>query len=452
MFLRCLRLPVPFDGAVNIIRQQRFLDRRQLPATRQSGRKTRYSSVKIGALMRFLFIHQNFPAQFRYVARALAQRGHTVVGLGTETARPVEGVRLIQYSFVQPDVSRTHFFARAFDIQSHRAHHVFNALVALKHEGFEPDTIVVHPGWGECLPVRTVFRAARIIAYCEFYHGNGLGTGDLDFDPELPSMEPEGRVAVATSNASNLLALADADDAFAPTHWQRSIYPSEFQSKIKVIHEGINTELAAPSASAFVQMGSLRLNVGDDVITYVARNLEPVRGFHIFMRALPEMMRLCPKAHFLVVGGDNVSYAARAAGGKTWREVYLEEVRAQIDLSRLHFLGVLKYADYLQVLKVSAVHVYLTHPFVLSWSVLEAMSSGCLLVASDTAPVREVVDGSNGFLVPFLDNIQLALTVADCVKSRGKLQRLRDKARADIRARFDLKTVCLDQTLAFLKG
>jgi glycosyltransferase involved in cell wall biosynthesis len=402
--------------------------------------------------MRFLFIHQNFPGQFRYISRALAQRGHEIVAIGSETARAIEGVRLVQYAFTKPDVSRTHVYARAFDIQSHRAQLVFKALLALKAEGFEPDTIVVHPGWGECLPIRTVFSAARIVVYCEFYHGHGMGADDLGFDAEMPDLPLESRVAVSLSNASNVLALVDADDAIAPTRWQRAIFPAEFQSKISVIHEGINTELAAPSDAAFVQIGSLRLKFGDEVITYVARNLEPVRGFHIFMRALPEIMRRCPNAHVLVVGGDNVSYAARAPGGKTWRETLVEEIGDRIDPGRLHFLGLMRYNDYLQVLKISAVHVYLTHPFVLSWSILEAMSTGCVVVGSDTTPVREVIDGSNGFLVPLLDIAQLARTVAECVKSRSKLQAIRDKARSDTVARFDLKTVCLNQMLAFLKG
>jgi glycosyltransferase involved in cell wall biosynthesis len=402
--------------------------------------------------MRFLFIHQNFPGQFGHIARTLAKRQHEVASLGTDSARSVDGIRLIQYPFAIPDVSRTHSFARTLDIQSHRAEQVFNALVALKDEGFEPDVIVVHPGWGECLPIRTVFRKSRIVAYCEFYHGAGMARDELNFDPDLAQITPRGHVAVSVSNASNLLALADADAAFSPTQWQRSTFPSEFQSKIKVIHEGIDTELIAPSASAFVQIGSLRFVPGDQVITYVARNLEPVRGFHVFMRALPEIMKLCPKAHILVVGGDSVSYASRAAGGKTWRETCLEEIGGRIDANRLHFLGTLKYTDYLNVLKVSAVHVYLTHPFVLSWSMLEAMSTGCLLVGSDTAPVREVIDGSNGFLVPFLDTAQLAKTVVKCVKSRRKLQGIRNKARSDIQARFDRETVCLKQMVAFLEG
>jgi glycosyltransferase involved in cell wall biosynthesis len=399
--------------------------------------------------MRFLFIHQNFPGQFRHILRALIDRGHVVVGIGGPTARPVAGVRLERYEFQLPDVSKVHPFARTLANHSHRAERVLGALQALARDGFEPDTIVVHPGWGECLPIRAIFGKARLITYCEFYHGADMHSVD---DPILPNPSQEGRIGVTLSNASNLFALVDADDAFAPTHWQRSGFPPEFQSKIRIIHEGIDTAVAAPSNAAFVQIGALKLSIDDEVITYVSRNLEPVRGFHIFMRALPAIMRLCPNAHVLVVGGDRASYSSPVVGQRSWREHFFDEIASEIDPRRLHFVGTLRYADYLQVLKISTTHVYLTHPFVLSWSMLEAMSCGCLVVGSDTAPVREVIDGSNGVLVPLLDADALARTVADCVKSRGTLRHLRVKARSDVIARYERNSVCLPQTLTFFRA
>ena len=400
--------------------------------------------------MRFLFVHTNFPGQFRHIAPALVQRGHEVVCLGSDTARPLPGVRLIQYSFTLPDVSATHPFARSFDINCHRAEQIFRSLRTLNAEGFTPDVIVVHPGWGEALPLRMIFRDARIIAYCEFYYCHS-GGADLEFDPEFPVMALDSRVGLNLRNAANLLALAESDAAIAPTQWQRSIFPREFHSKISVVHEGIHTDVAAPSTDAFVQISNgPRLTLANEVITYVARNLEPVRGFHIFMRSLPEILRRRPNAHVLIVGGDDVSYGARAPEGKTWRDVYLDEIRGSIDPARVHFTGILRYVDYLQVLKISTVHVYLTHPFVLSWSMLEALSTGCLLVGSDTGPVQEVIDGSNGLLVPFLDVDALSLAVADCIEKRESLQGMRDKARRDMIDRFDLNRRCLPDMLALL--
>ena len=397
--------------------------------------------------MRYLFLHQNFPGQFRHIAPALAERGHEVVALGAGTAQPVTGVRVLKYRFDPPDVSHTHLFARTFDIHCRRAELVMHGLAQLKAEGFTPDIIVGHPGWGEHLPVRVVYPDAKIIAYCEFYYARGGGI-ELDFDPEFSKAGLPERIAFNAKNASNLLALADADEAIAPTEWQKRTFPSGFHSKIKVIHEGVRTDIAAPSADAWVQIGeSLRLAVTDEVITFVARNLEPTRGFHIFMRALPEILRKRPKAQVLIVGGDQLSYGLPAPDGKSWKDHCLAEVKDGLDMSRVHFLGVLSHANYLNVLRISSVHVYLTYPFVLSWSLLEAMSTGCLVVGSETEPVKEVIDATNGLLVPFFDVDRLSKTVIDTLKNRNKLKKLKTKARADIIARFDLHKTCLPLAL-----
>ena len=210
----------------------------------------------------------------------------------------------------------------------------------------------------------------------------------------------------------------------------------------------MRTDIAAPSADAWVQIGqSLRLAVTDEVITCVARNLEPTRGFHIFMRALPEILRKRPKAQVLIVGGDQLSYGLPAPDGKSWKDHCLAEVKDGLDMSRVHFLGVLSHANYLNVLRISSVHVYLTYPFVLSWSLLEAMSTGCLVVGSETEPVKEVIDATNGLLVPFFDVDRLSKTVIDTLKNRNKLKKLKTKARADIIARFDLHKTCLPLAL-----
>ncbi len=170
-----------------------------------------------------------------------------------------------------------------------------------------------------------------------------------------------------------------------------------FQDKISVLHDGIDTDLAKPEPNAEFRLASgRRLTAGDEIVTFAARNLEPLRGYHIFMRALPHILRERPNAEVVIVGGNGTSYGAPPPTGKTWQSVFLDEVAGRIDTRRLHFAGHLPYQSYLKVLQISSAHVYLTYPFVLSWSLLEAMSAGCLVIGSDTAPVRDVLDDSNG--------------------------------------------------------
>jgi len=198
-----------------------------------------------------------------------------------------------------------------------------------------------------------------------------------------------------------------ASTAVSPTRWQASTFPPDFQQKISIIHEGIDTSRIHPNPDARLKLNEqLTLTKSDEIITFAARNLEPYRGFHIFMRALPSILLRCPTAHVLIAGEDGVSYGNRPAQGKSWRQIFTEQVKNQIadsDWQRVHFLGKLDYPDFITLLQVSSVHIYLTYPFVLSWSLLEAMSAGCAIIASDTAPVREAItNDQTGKLVNFL--------------------------------------------------
>ncbi|WP_425489213.1 glycosyltransferase [Dyella flava] len=212
-----------------------------------------------------------------------------------------------------------------------------------------------------------------------------------------------------------------------------------------MIHDGVDTDAVAPDSEAFVQFPKkeLRLTRKDEVITYVSRNLEPYRGFHIFMRALPELMKARPKAHFIVVGGNDVSYGSRLPKG-TYREKYLAEIEGRYDPSRLHFVGKLPYSTFLRVLQVSTAHIYLTYPFVLSWSMMEAMAAGCLVIGSRTPPVEEVIeDGKNGLLVDFFSADQLINAINRVCEEPDRMQAIRDQARRTITERYDLRKVCL---------
>jgi glycosyltransferase involved in cell wall biosynthesis len=401
-------------------------------------------------MMNVLFVHNNFPAQYLHIARALLDDPNIrMAAIGSATARAQKGVKLAKYSLNDADVSATHPFARRFDLECRRAEQVLYGLSSLVSSGFKPDVIMAHPGWGETLPLRTVFPQARLIIYCEFFYG--VDGRDVGFDPEFAETGVDGHVALHLKNASTLLALSDADCGLSPTVWQHSTFPKEYRNKISILHEGVDTDLAKPAPDAKFRLPAGReLTRSDEVVTFVARNLEPVRGYHIFMRALPRILAERPRAEILVIGGDGTSYGAPPPPGKTWKSLFLDEVAEQIDKRRVHFTGHLPYRDYLRVLQVSSAHVYLTYPFVLSWSLLEALSAGCVVIGSDTAPVREVINGENGILVPFFDPDQLAERVIEALAYPRQFRSIRANARRTILDQYDLKRTCLPKLTAFI--
>lgn len=357
--------------------------------------------------------------------------------IGSSTAAAMPGVNLVRYSVSASDIASSHSLARRFEIECRRAEQVLYTANLLKLNRVDPKLIFVHSGWGEAIPLRELFPRARIVVYPEyFYRTRGA---DVGFDPEAGQLGVDGAVRVSLRNAATLLALADADAVITPTQWQKSLFPSEYHSKIQVIHDGIDTQRLVPGEGQFVDRRTGQVfRTGDEIVTYVARNLEPYRGFHIFMRALPEVLKARPKARVLIAGGDGVSYGAPADGFGSWKEKLLGELDGQLDLSRVHMLGHLGYEDYVALLRVSRVHVYLTYPFVLSWSILEAMSLGCVVVGSDTAPVKEVIeDGVNGLLTPFFDTARLAKQVIRVLANSQKHARLGRAARAHVVENYD---------------
>jgi glycosyltransferase involved in cell wall biosynthesis len=400
--------------------------------------------------MDFLLIHRNFPAQFRNLATALAARGeHRVFAIGSQSAARIPGVKLSRYRIEDERFPEVHPFARQFDLECRRAEQVLYGATALKSAGLRPDVIFVHPGWGEGLAIRDVFPHARLIAYCEFYHTSG----HIGFDPEFPTIGLDGLVLLRARNAANLMAVCDADAGVAPTQWQQNLFPPELRPKIRVIHDGIDTDVVRPDSEArFAPSGTDRtFRAGQEIISFVAPNLEPSRGYHVFMRALPQILAARPKAQVIVVGGDGAAYGPAPPPGYSWKRVFFEEVRDRIGPERVSFIRSLPYADYLALLQVSRVHVYLTYPIILSRSLLEAMATECLVIASDTAPVREVIsDGENGQLVPFFDHEGLARAVIEASKRHRTHPDLRRRARQTVLARYDLHSVCLPQQLALL--
>ena len=406
--------------------------------------------------MNILFVHQNFPAQFRHLAPALAKDPrNTVVALTMQQqAAPTwQGVQCVRYAAQRGNTQGIHPWLIDMESKTIRAEAALGAARALKAQGFVPDIIIAHPGWGESLFLKDVWPRARLGIYCEFfYRAQG---GDVGFDPEFPP-QAEDAARLRLKNINNLLHFETADAGLSPTHWQASTFPSPFKDRITVVHDGIDTQAVAPNPQACITLnGQLSLRWGDEVVTFVNRNLEPYRGYHIFMRALPDLLRRRPRARILIVGGNDVSYGARPPQGQTWKERFASEVRPHIseaDWARVHFLGALPYHQFLALLQVSAVHVYLTYPFVLSWSLLEAMSTGCAVVASDTAPLHEVVlPDETGHLVPFFSPQALADEVCALLADAPTRQRLGRAARAFVQANHDLQRICLPKQLDWVQ-
>ena len=404
--------------------------------------------------MNLLFVHQNFPGQFKHLAPALAQGGeHQVVAMHINPANPMPGVRMARYSLSRGTTQGVHRLAAEFETKAIRGEAAFEAARALRSQGFTPDTIIAHPGWGESLFLKEVWPKARLGIYCEFYYGDA---GDADFDPEFADSSEEDRCRVRLKNANYLLNLEVADAGLAPTRWQRSLFPAWAQPRISVIHDGVDTDRVAPRADVRFTLqsstGSQVLTRDDEVITFVNRNLEPYRGYHVFMRALPRILRERPNAKVLIVGGNGVSYGRPPGDGRSWKQVFLDEVGADLDLSRVFFLGLVPYEAFVALIQLSRVHVYLTYPFVLGWSLLEAMSAGCAIVASDTAPVREMIHSPDlGRLVPFHAPDRVADEVLSLLADAPARAALGQAARQAIVEGYDLKRQCLPRQLDWVR-
>jgi glycosyltransferase involved in cell wall biosynthesis len=402
--------------------------------------------------MNILFVHRTFPAQFRHLAAYLANDARCrISAIGSQDARALAGIDLSTYQVNESDVADVHPFARRFEIESRRAEQVLYAATHLKRSGATPDVIFFHPGWGEHLALRDVFPSAYMVSYCEFYYR--ASGADVGFDSEFPPLGVDGLVRLRARNAATLMGLIDSDVAVSPTMWQRSLFPGELRPKIHVVHDGIDVETVVPDENAqFITPNNGKIfRPGDEVITFAARNLEPYRGYHIFMRALPLILAARPRAHVLIIGKSGVSYGASPPPGQTWKELFFSEVADQLDLTRVTFCETLPYQQFLAALQVSRVHVYLTYPFVLSWSMLEAMACECLIVGSDTPPVKEVIShGQNGLLVPFFSPFELAQNVIAAASEPERYRHLRKAARKTIIDRFDLKRICLPRWLSFV--
>ncbi|WP_372786268.1 glycosyltransferase [Phenylobacterium sp.] len=382
-----------------------------------------------------LFVHNNFPAQFRNLAETLVARGVPCAAIGGAQAPGVQGVRIGRYGLDRGTAPGIFPLAVRAEADLIRGAGALRMAEALKAEGFDPAVIVGHPGWGETVFLEEVWPAARRVLYPEFfYHGRGL---DIDFDDEFFPITEDAILKGKAKNAVMTLALSDAEVIVMPTEFQASTLPSVFRPRIRVIHEGVDVDLIRPGpAEPFLLLGGGVIEPGAPVITHINNNLEPVRGLHIFARALPALMAEVPDAQVLVIGHDaGRPYGGAAPDGRSWRDVCFDGL--DLDPARLHFVGKAQHARMLHALRLSTVHVYYSYPFVLSWSLIEAMASGCYIVASNTAPLRDAIeDGVNGRLLPFFDVEALSEALIAACRDPQASAPLRAAARATAVAKF----------------
>jgi glycosyltransferase involved in cell wall biosynthesis len=394
----------------------------------------------------FLFVHQNFPGQYLHIVRSLLEDNkvregtHQIVFMSEPNQNNIPGVRKVTYAKPPKPSGSTNYDAREFDMAMRRAQAAYQGAQQLKALNFQPDIIIGHHGWGEMLNLCDVFPGVPILGYFEFFykiHGT-----DVNFDPEF-QMGPERFGSVRAKNGVNLLALDLGQHGQTPTLWQRSTYPDWAQSQMHLIEEGVDLEICKPDATLRTKKfkaGKITVAPNQKLVTYVARNLEPYRGFHTVMRALPRILDERPDIVVSIVGGDEISYGAPHSSNKPWREVLLKELEGQIDTTRVFFPGKIPYEQHLALLKRSDAHIYLSYPFVASWSLREAMACGCLVIGADTPTVQEfITHKKTGLTTPTTNAAALAETVLKALENPRQASKIRAAARSFAEAHLDLK-------------
>jgi glycosyltransferase involved in cell wall biosynthesis len=401
--------------------------------------------------LKLLFVHQNFPGQFLHLAPEMQRRGHDVRAITDAANDKASDVPALRYTYkaqtVDPQATR---LGRNFTTMSDRGVVVARFARKLRAEGYVPDVIYGHSGWGETLFLKEVWPEAKLLVFAEFYY-RGVGA-DSGFDPEFQATGFDQVMIAQSRSAYMAQALVHADGGVSPTHWQASSHPPALHNQLEVIFDGVDCDRLAPNADAtFVLPNAQTLRRGDEVLTFVNRNLEPYRGYHIFMRALPDVLAARPEAQVVIVGGNEISYGQPPKGGGSWKDVILDEVKDRLDLSRVHFVGRLPYDRLVDLMHVSRAHAYLTYPFVLSWSMVETLAAGTLVIGSNTPPVAEVIrDGVNGRLVDFFDVAGWSAALTDALARPEAYVQMREAARQMVRESYDLRTVCLPRQIDLL--
>jgi glycosyltransferase involved in cell wall biosynthesis len=355
--------------------------------------------------MRILFIHNNFPGQYRRIlARIKNDPAYELLSASLDTNSQPAVIDRLSYRLHREPSKNIHPAARYTESAVLTGQAVLKALLPLKRKGWSPDIVLSHAGWGNGLFIKDLWPQTRVLSYFEWYYNpDGEESGYLQRSP----LELDARMRTRLKNTAILQELAAMDWGQSPTMYQRSQFPDVFHERISVLHDGIDTDFFSPLESATFTIGDQVFRRGDPLITYIARGMEPYRGFPQFIEAVSRLQRVNSDFHAVVIGTDRVAYGANRQDGKSWKEAMLEE--HQPDLTRLHFLGHQPLHVLRDVLRVSAAHIYLTVPFVLSWSMMEAMSTGALVIGSNNGPVQEMIrDGENGYFTDFFDVKELS--------------------------------------------
>lgn len=404
--------------------------------------------------MRILFVHCNYPAQFRHLARHYGQQSqHQVVFLskGHEwTARELEGVARHSYSLQrEPNSQLCHPYLKRMESAVLHGQGALRKALQLRQQGFEPDVIVGHSGFGNTLFLKEVWPDARFIGYFEWFYrssGSDVGYGRNEV------VSPDTSLRVHTYNAPITMDLALCDTALCPTQWQADQFPAALRHRLQVVFDGIDTDVFRPHSQRPAGLQLEQLNIPPDVplVTYVTRGFEPYRGWPQVAEGLSLLLQRNPHCQVLLVGSDEVAYGSARSDGKTWRQWGLEEF--PLDPDRVHTLPALQYDEYLQVLQASWVHVYWSVPFILSWSLMESLSTGCCVVASATPPVLEVIeDGHNGTAVDFHDTETMAAQIDRLLRDRNSAHKLGSEARRSIMEKGYSLNDCLPKQIQIIE-
>ncbi len=389
--------------------------------------------------MKILFLHNNFPAQFGLFGQYLAREGWHVTYMTQRKGSKAAGIDAIVYrDREQPSEHAVgHPFLKAAGKAVVTGTSALEVALHLRHtRDYVPDVVVSHSGWGPGLFLRDVWPEAKHVSYFEWYY-----KGEAD---DVVFLSGAGRPAMEKArermrNTPILHDLVSCDLGIVPTHYQARQFPEIFRSKMAVMHDGIDTATFIPAeAPDTVAIAGETYTPQDEIVTYVARGMEPYRGFPEFMEVLSLVQSRRPTLRAIVVGEDRSAYGRSLASGNTYKEDALE--RLPLDRNRIHFTGLLPRNEYLRVLQISSVHCYFTVPFVLSWSAMEAMSAGCLILGSDTDPLKEIATHrKNAWLTDFRDIQRTADELEYLLATRREHAGLREAARRTIVERFAAK-------------
>lgn len=409
---------------------------------------------------KILFVHQNFPAQYKHIAKKLVESNYEVHSLSLKAFEQDSRIKSHIYTINKNTSANINEWAVEFETKMIRAEAAAKKAKSIRDSGFYPDLLMIHPGWGENFFLKEIWPEAKVITYAEFYYKTS--DCDIDFDiefienilkKEFKSYHEYNKFKLTARNAAYTHSYLNSDYLVCPTNFQKNVLPEIIQKNVNVIHDGIDTNFLKPNKNVKIKIREKNFTVNDKVITYISRSLDPYRGFHIFMQSLPEILKNNPDASVIIVGDETShGYGAPHPDGIRFKELYYSKIKEKVDLDRIYFVGRVPYDIFIKIIQLTTVHIYLTYPFVLSWSLLEAMSCGALVIGSNTDPVKEVIKNKeNGLLVDFFDHELLAKLVTKVLKDSNKFNDIRNNARNTIIENYDLETICLPKHLELIK-